>query len=120
MSQAGLRRAVAHGVAHLGEALSLVQETGGTWTTGSQSMSAGTVTTISVAGVTRLMRTGIDGVSVQAGDLEVWLAKSDLDASSVTPIVGNWVVTGSTQLVILGVHTQAAAGYYRCHARTAA
>jgi hypothetical protein len=106
-------------IRQLGEVLSYVQETGGTWVTASQTVSAGTVTTTSVSGVTKMIRTGIDGVSVQAGDMDVWLSRRALDAASLTPAVGDSIVTGSTRLVVLEVEANEPGGYTRCRARAA-
>lgn len=115
----GLARSVRNAIRGRGETLSLIQTSAGTWTTATQTMTTGTLTTTSTMGIGRLMVRGIDGDSVRAGDMEVWMSKLDLDAASVTPTVGNHIILGTTKLVLLEVSARAPAGYYYCRARAA-
>lgn len=102
-----------------GETLSLRQESAGAWTVATQSQATGTTTDTAVYGIVQLVETGIDGVNVLHGDLEAWLPKIVLDLYSVTPVVGNLLVRGSTVLRIVDVMPMPVQGLYHLRARAA-
>jgi len=108
---------VAKGVIAMGEPISLVQQSAGFWDTATQTQHLGTATTIQTYGITRMMLRGIDGVTVKAGDLEVWLGKSLLDAEGAVPVNGDQLILGSSKLIILDFTTNNVMGYYHIRAR---
>ena len=101
------------------EALTLRQVAAGSFNETTQTTTPGTTTDTSTYGLVQLVQTGVDGITVQRGDFEFWLPKTQLDAESVTPTIGNLLLRGSTQLMILELESQPVAGYYRGRARNA-
>lgn len=114
-----LAASVANGIRIAGEALTLRQLADGTFNVSTQTRTPGAATNTETVGLVELVEKGIDGVTVKSGDLNVWLPKLELDGWGVTPVIGNYILRGSQELVVLEVETGAVAGYYRCRSRAA-
>jgi hypothetical protein len=114
-----LESSVASALRSAGEAVT-VRRIATTFNTTTQTSTVLSTTNVETYAVAQLIETGVDGVSVKRGDLEVWLAKVNLDLNDFTPAVGDYLIRGSQVLVVLDTEVQAVAGYYRLRARAAA
>ena len=91
----------------------------GTWTVATQSMTEGAITDTATYGHVAMIETGIDGVNVRHGDLDVWIPRLSLELNDVTPGVGDLILRGSTTLRIEHVESLPVQGLYRLRARAA-
>lgn len=112
-----LASSVASVIRTASEALTLRQEAAGTFVVATQTYTPGATTDTSTYGMVKLVETGVDGVTVQRGDLEIWLPKLTLDMLAKTPVIGDLVVRGSDKLRVMELEMQPIAGYYRLRAR---
>ena len=112
-----LGSSVASALRSAAEALTLRKQAAGTFSVATQMTTPGATTNTATYGIVELIETGVDGVTVQRGDLTVWFPKLTLDMESITPAIGDMLIRGADKLRILELESQPIAGYYRLRAR---
>ena len=80
-----------------GEALTLRQDSGGTYNATTRSIDGASTTATATFGVvTSFSVFEVNGVSIELGDIKAELPAASLTAASITPAVGNHIQRGST------------------------
>jgi len=104
-----------------GEALTLRQESGGTYNVATASMDGASVTaTATFAVVTGFSAFEVNGVSIEMGDIKAEMPAASLTAAGKTPAVGDHVERGSDLYRVIDLETRrfgADAVSYRLHLR---
>lgn len=117
MSFSGLPGLVSGLIGLTGESLTVIHETGGTFSAANQALTGETTTSMTTIGVVRLVTQGIDGVTVQRGDLEVWIAAPDVDSLDIGDVIVR--ESSSEKLTVLEVEHAMPFDYYRALCRGA-
>jgi len=113
----GLQSSISSLIGILAETLTLRKQAAGSFVVATQTYTPGASSDTATYGLVELVETGVDGVTVQRGDLTVWLPKLALDVLAITPVIGDMLIRGSDKLRILELESQPVVGYYRVRAR---